>query len=88
MGRLIMMQVGHIQRPKLPVYNPIKIPTFFLQVRDDMNSRWTDVQEMYENVPVKEKKIHYIEGTPWRFKGYTFFSENPELMVDWFNTHM
>ncbi|MCG8332765.1 MAG: alpha/beta hydrolase [Chitinophagales bacterium] len=66
----------------------IKIPTFFLQVRNDTNSRWTDVQTMFENTPVKDKKIYYIEDTPWRFKGYTYFSEHPEQMIEWFDAHM
>ncbi len=72
----------------IPKVKHIKLPTFFLQVRDDMNSRWTDVQEMYDNTSVEDKKIHYIEGTPWRFKGYTYFSEHPEQMVEWFDVHM
>lgn len=72
----------------IPKAKNIHIPTFFLQVRDDMNSRWTDVQEMYDNTPVADKKIHYVEGTPWRFKGYTFFSEHPESMIEWFDAHM
>lgn len=72
----------------IPKFKNVSIPTFFLQVRDDRNSRWTDVQEMYENTPVEDKKIHYIEGTPWRFKGYSFFSEQPESMVAWFDQHM
>lgn len=65
----------------------IKIPTFYLQVRNDMNSRWTDVQEMYDNTPVEDKKIFYVEETPWRFHGYTYFSEHPEQMIEWFDTH-
>ncbi|MBX2822271.1 MAG: alpha/beta hydrolase [Rhodothermaceae bacterium] len=72
----------------IPKAKNINIPTFFVQVRDDMNSRWTDVQEMYDLTPVSDKKIYYIEGTPWRFKGYTYFSENPEQMVEWFDAHM
>ncbi|MEL7123610.1 MAG: alpha/beta hydrolase [Bacteroidota bacterium] len=72
----------------IPKVKNISIPTFFLQVRDDMNSRWADVQEMYENTAVEDKKIHYIEGTPWRFKGYTYFSEHPEQMIEWFDKHM
>lgn len=72
----------------IPQAEHINVPTFFVQVRDDMNSRWTDVQEMFELAPVADKKIHYIEGTPWRFKGYTFFSEQPERMVTWFDAHM
>ena len=72
----------------IPKARKINVPTFFLQVRDDMNSRWTDVQEMYDKVPVSDKKILYIEGTPWRFKGYTFFSEQPKEMIEWFDAHM
>lgn len=72
----------------IPKVKHINLPTFFLQVRNDMNSRWTDVQEMYDNTPMEDKKIHYIEDTPWRFKGYTYFSEHPEAMIDWFDQHM
>ncbi len=66
----------------------IKIPTFFLQVRNDMNSRWTDVQAIFDNTSVEDKKIHYIEETPWRFHGYTYFSEHPEQMIEWYDQHM
>ena len=66
----------------------ITVPTFFLQVRDDMNSRWQDVQAIYDAAPTGDKKIKYIEGTPWRFHGYTYFSEHPEEMVEWFDQHM
>lgn len=72
----------------IPKAKNINIPVFFLQVRNDMNSRWTDVQEMYDNVPVEDKKIFYIEDTPWRFKGYSYFSEQPEQMIEWFDAHM
>ena len=63
------------------------MPTFYLQVRDDMNSRWTDVQEMFDATPVDDKKIVYVEDTPWRFHGYTYFSEHPEEMVEWLDAH-
>ena len=72
----------------IPKAKHINVPTFFLQVREDMNSRWTDVQEMFDHTPVEDKKIQYIEDTPWRFKGYTYFSEHPESMVAWFDAHM
>lgn len=65
----------------------INVPTFFVQVRDDMNSRWQDVQEMYDLCPVTDKKIYFIEGTPWRFKGYSYFSEDPRQMIDWYASH-
>lgn len=65
----------------------ITAPTLFVQVRDDMNSRWEDVQEMYELAPVEDKEVFYIEGTPWRFEGYNYFSENPDQMIAWFDAH-
>lgn len=65
----------------------VSIPIFYFQVRDDMNSRWTDVQTMFDETPVSDKKIEYLEGTPWRFKGYQYFSEHPEKMVEWFDAH-
>ena len=72
----------------IPKFKNLNIPTFFFQVRDDANSRWTDVQEMYDLTPAEDKKISYLEGTPLRFKGYNYFSENPEEMVTWFDAHM
>ncbi|MEM7115071.1 MAG: alpha/beta hydrolase [Chloroflexota bacterium] len=72
----------------IPKAANINTPVYFFQVRDDMNSRWTDVQEMHDLVPVEDKKIEYLEGTPWRFEGYNYHSNNPEPMVEWFNAHM
>lgn len=64
----------------------ICVPTFFVQLREDMNSRWQDVQEMADLTPV-ETKVLYIEDIPWRFHGYRYFSDHPEMMLDWFNAH-
>ncbi|NRB01708.1 MAG: alpha/beta hydrolase [Rhodobacteraceae bacterium] len=71
----------------IPKAAAITVPTFFVQVRDDMNSRWEDVQAMYELAPSADKKIYYIENTPWRFKGYQHFSDEPEQMLAWFKAH-
>ena len=37
----------------------IKIPTFYLQVRNDMNSRASDVQWMHDHTLVENKKIYF-----------------------------
>ncbi|MEM8859583.1 MAG: alpha/beta hydrolase [Chloroflexota bacterium] len=71
----------------IPKAKNVNIPIFYFQVRDDMNSNWKDVQEMYDITPVEDKKIVYLEGTPWRFEGYKYFSEHPEKMVEWFDAH-
>lgn len=71
-----------------PYIKSVALPTFMLQVRNDMNSRASDIQEMYDNLPNQDKKLIWIEETPWRFHGYTYFSEHPEEMLDWYDQHM
>lgn len=39
-------------------------------------------------MPAADKKLFWIEGTNQRFRGYTYFGEHPELMLEWFDTHM
>ena len=65
----------------------VKIPTLMVQVRNDMNSRASDIQEMYDKVEVEDKDIIWIEDTEWRFKGYQYFSDHPEEMVAWYDKH-
>jgi alpha/beta superfamily hydrolase len=71
----------------IPKAKGITIPTYFLQVRDDMASDWHDVQAMYELAATEDKRIQFIEGTPWRFKGYQYFSDNPAEMLAWYDAH-
>jgi len=65
----------------------VSIPTLMVQVRNDMNSRESDIQEMYDKIGVADKDILWIEDTEWRFKGYQYFSDHPDKMIDWYNTH-
>jgi esterase/lipase len=66
----------------------VMLPTFMLQVRNDMSSRASDIQSMFDDIPVEDKKLVWVEDTPWRFHGYTHFSEHPEEMIDWYDSHM
>jgi uncharacterized protein len=66
----------------------VMIPTFLYQVRDDLLTRPSDVQSMYDNIPVKEKKLFWIEGSSRRWDGYTYFAKDPSQMLEWFDTHM
>jgi hypothetical protein len=72
----------------IPKTANVNFTIFYLQVRNDMNSRWTDVQEMYDLTPIEDKKIYYVEDTPWRFQGYNYFSDHPEAMIEWYDAHM
>jgi len=43
---------------------------------------------MYDNIPFENKKLLWVEDTLRRFHGYTFFSEHPEEMIEWYDSHM
>jgi len=66
----------------------VAVPTLVVQVHDDVLTKPSDVQTIYDNIAAKDKKLFWIEGTSRRFDGYNYFSEKPELMLDWFATHI
>ncbi len=70
-----------------PLIKHVKIPTLMLQVRQDMVSRESDIQELFDMLEVADKDLIWVEDTPWRFHGYTYFSEHPERMVQWYDAH-
>ena len=80
---------GFSVKDSSPIENAkhVKIPTFVIQVKDDAMTYPEDVQTIFDCIPVKDKKLFWIEGTPWRFHGYTYFSEHPEQMIEWYNKH-
>lgn len=66
----------------------VKVPTFIIQVRDDVWTVPDDVQKTFDLIPHDEKKLFWIEGTTARFDGYNYFGEHPEQMTDWYNQYM
>jgi hypothetical protein len=40
------------------------------------------------NLPVKDKKLFWIEGTARRWDGYNYFPEHPAQMIERFDAHM
>jgi hypothetical protein len=72
----------------VPWAKHVMIPTLLYQVRDDVYTRPDDIQAMYDNIPVAEKKLFWIEGTTRRWDGYTYFQKDPSQMLDWFDTYM
>lgn len=46
------------------------------------------MQNIFDNMPAIDKKLYWIEGTTRRFDGYNYFAEQPQQMLDWFNTHI
>ena len=66
----------------------VKIPTFVAQVRKDkFTFAEEDVQAIYDAIPGTNKKLYWIEDTVQRFHGYTYYSENPEGMLEWYDRY-
>lgn len=66
----------------------VRMPTFLYQVHDDILTEPEDVQAMYDNIPVPEKKLQWIQGTKARWDGYLEFQRRPQPMLDWFAQHI
>ncbi|OAT68274.1 hypothetical protein AWB85_25380 [Mycobacteroides immunogenum] len=65
------------------------IPTFIIQVRNDVLSSARDVQAIFDNIPAADKKLFWIENsTRRRWDGYNYFPQHPEPMIEWFDKHM
>jgi hypothetical protein len=66
----------------------VTIPTLIAQVHNDFLTKPSNVQEIYDKLSSRDKKLFWIEGTDQRFQAYNYFGKNPALMLEWFDTHM
>jgi hypothetical protein len=66
----------------------VRVPTFLYQVHRDSVTDPSDVQAMYDNIPIADKKLQWIEGTTARWDGYLEFQRRPGPMLEWFDRHM
>jgi len=64
------------------------VPTFLYQVHDDVLTETSDVQTMFDNIPVADKKLQWVRGTTARWDGYLEFQRRPDPMLEWFGKHM
>jgi hypothetical protein len=64
------------------------VPTFLYQVHDDVLTDQRDVQTMFDDIPVVDKRLHWIYGTTARWDGYREFQRRPTPMLEWFDNHM
>jgi pimeloyl-ACP methyl ester carboxylesterase len=71
----------------LPIMKNIRTPTFLYSVKNDVLTKESDVQTMYDLIPIEDKKLYWVEGTV-RIRGYTYFQESPKIFVDWLDEHM
>ena len=87
--RLILRtSIGFARRAPQEWARNVRIPTFLYQVHDDVLTEPGDVQTMFDNIPVPDKKLQWVGGTTRRWDGYLEFQRHPEPMLGWFATHM
>jgi uncharacterized protein len=65
----------------------LKVPTLYVQIRNDPWTELGDIRGFYENTPT-EKGLFWIEGMTHRFQGYQYFGEHPEKMLEWLKRWM
>lgn len=65
----------------------IKVPTLYVQARNDPWTELSDIQSFYNNTP-GPKEFYWIEDTKHRFESYSYFQDNPEKMLNWLGKWM
>ncbi len=61
----------------------IKVPTMYVQARNDPWTDLSDIQSFYENTPDNPKDFFWIGDTTHRFESYSFFETRPAKMLEW-----
>ncbi len=80
--------IGFARRAPQEWARNVRVPTFLYQVHDDVLTEPSDVQTMFDNIPVADKKLQWIYGTTRRWDGYLEFQRHPEPMLEWFAKHL
>jgi hypothetical protein len=88
--RLVVLRtgIGFARRVPTEWAKSVCVPTFLYQVHDDVLTEPSDVQTMFDNIPLADKKLQWIDGTKARWDGYLEFQRRPEPMLAWFDKYM
>ncbi|MDD1770180.1 MAG: alpha/beta fold hydrolase [Methanomassiliicoccales archaeon] len=65
----------------------IKVPTLYVQTRNDPWTRMSDIEGFYEKTR-STKDFLWLEGLTHRFQGYQYFGDHPEKMLEWLGKWM
>ena len=57
---ILRTSIGFEQRNLRKWARKVHVPTFLYQVHDDILTHPSDVQPMFDNIPVAEKKLQWI----------------------------
>jgi pimeloyl-ACP methyl ester carboxylesterase len=85
---VLRTSIGFARRAPTEWAKNVCVPTFLYQVHDDLLTEPSDVQTMFDNIPVADKKLHWVRGTSARWDGYLEFQRHPDPMLEWFGKHM
>jgi hypothetical protein len=85
---ILQTSIGFARRAPREWARNVRVPAFLYQVHDDVLTEPADVQAMFDNIPVADKKLQWIHGTTRRWDGYLEFQRRPEPMLEWFARHM
>lgn len=66
----------------------VTTPTLLYQVHDDAMTVPSDVQSIFDAMPVKDKELFWVRGTTRRWDGYTHLQREPTRVLEWFERHM
>ncbi len=61
----------------------IKVPTLYVQARNDPWTELSDIEDFYRDTPDNPKEFFWIEDTTHRFESYSYFQDRPEKMLEW-----
>ena len=65
----------------------IRVPTLYVQARNDPWTELYDIQSFYDNTP-EPKEFYWIEDTKHRFESYSYFQDKPEKILEWLERWM
>jgi hypothetical protein len=74
---ILRTSIGFARRAPQEWARNVHVPAFLYQVHDDVLTEPSDVQTMFDNIPVNDKKLHWIRGTTRRWDGYLEFQRHP-----------
>jgi uncharacterized protein len=68
----------------------VRTPALLYQVREDLMTRPSDVQAIFDAIPGQDglaKELFWIPGTTRRWDGYLHFQRDPGRVLDWLARH-
>ncbi len=85
---IVRTGIGFAQRTPREWAKHVTVPTFLYGVHDDVLTDASDLQTMFDNLPVAEKKLEWVRDSTKRWDGYLEFQRRPERVLAWFAAHM